>query len=45
VRERRGGGATDKQIAAELRNGAVRPLTIPITPEEVRRLGGLGLAE
>jgi hypothetical protein len=45
VRERRGGGATDKQIAAELRDGAVRPLTIPITPEEVRRLGGLGLAE
>jgi hypothetical protein len=45
VRERRAAGATDKQLVAELRNGAIRPLTIPVTPEEVRRLGNLGLAE
>lgn len=45
VRERRGEGATDKQIVAELRNGAIWPLSIPITPDEVRRLGKLGLAE
>jgi hypothetical protein len=45
IRERRSEGATDRQIVMELRNGAVRPLSIAITPAEVRRLGGLELAE
>jgi hypothetical protein len=44
VRERREQGATDKQISAELLNGAIWPLSIPVTLEEVRRLGKLGLA-
>lgn len=43
VRERRNEGATDKQIVADLRGGALRPLSITITLAEVRRLGKLGL--
>jgi hypothetical protein len=45
VRERRNEGATDKQIVAELRDGAIRPLSMPTTLAEVRRLDKLGLAE
>jgi hypothetical protein len=43
VRQRREQGVADKEILAELRDGAIWPLPLPITLGEVRRLGDLKL--